>query len=169
MPTPDKADLIEQMLSAERVRKSSSPSDPPQGETPVKDDLRYCICADPENCTERIEGYICRRTVPLGGETPRLAEIRQREQRVIQELRELAQKARGYHVRRVMLQAADLVASLQGRLQALHASHQALIAQWRRVEEMRLTSEGLAAEQARHDCADELDALTPSTTAGETP
>lgn len=26
-------------------------------------DLRYCICADPENCVERVPGYICRRDV----------------------------------------------------------------------------------------------------------
>lgn len=23
-------------------------------------DIRYCICADPENCTEPIPGYVCR-------------------------------------------------------------------------------------------------------------
>lgn len=24
---------------------------------------RLCICADPENCTERVPGYVCRRDV----------------------------------------------------------------------------------------------------------
>lgn len=27
------------------------------------DELRYCICADPENCREEVPGYVCRRVV----------------------------------------------------------------------------------------------------------
>jgi hypothetical protein len=34
-----------------------------EAETPDDADLvRYCLCADPENCTEKVSGYVCRKT-----------------------------------------------------------------------------------------------------------
>ena len=44
--------------------------DIPDGEPP--DDLRYCICADPENCRETIPGYVCRKghVTPSAGAAP---------------------------------------------------------------------------------------------------
>lgn len=52
-------------------------SDPPVRPETEDGELRYCICADPENCRETVPGYVCRkesRMVPVRPED-RLAEI----------------------------------------------------------------------------------------------
>lgn len=41
------------------------------------DDLRYCICADPENCREAVPGYVCRRRASLPSAPLNVAQARE--------------------------------------------------------------------------------------------
>jgi len=47
----------------------------------MSEDMRLCRCADPENCTERVPGYRCKRDAPA--ESRRPAPLTQEIQRII--------------------------------------------------------------------------------------